>query len=55
MNRPDHAVIKCWTLSDVPIGCSLSGRLDSATIVGLLAELEYPKIKTYSLGGATLE
>jgi asparagine synthase (glutamine-hydrolysing) len=45
-----QSAVKRWTLSDVPIGCSLSGGLDSATIVGLLAELEYPKIKTYSLG-----
>lgn len=45
-----QSAVRRWTLSDVPIGCSLSGGLDSATIVGLLAELEYPKIKTYSLG-----
>jgi len=45
-----QSAVKRWTLSDVPIGCSLSGGLDSAAIVGLLAELEYPKIKTYSLG-----
>jgi len=42
--------VKRWTLSDVPIACSLSGGLDSSTIVGLLAELGYPKIKTYSVG-----
>src|SRR5215467_3507653 len=45
-----QSAVKRWCLSDVPIGCSLSGGLDSASIVGLLAELEYPKIKTYSLG-----
>lgn len=45
-----RSAVKRWTLSDVPIACSLSGGLDSSTIVGLLAELGYPKIKTYSLG-----
>ena len=44
--------VKRWTLSDVPIACSLSGGLDSSSIVGLLAELGYPRIKTYSLGFA---
>jgi asparagine synthase (glutamine-hydrolysing) len=44
------SAVKRWTLSDVPIACSLSGGLDSSSIVGLLAEQGYPKIKTYSLG-----
>ncbi len=39
-----------WTLSDVPIACSLSGGIDSAALVGLLAESGYERIKTYSLG-----
>lgn len=39
-----------WTLSDVPIACALSGGLDSSVVVGLLAELGYPQIKTFSLG-----
>lgn len=47
-----RAAVRRWTLSDVPIACSLSGGLDSSTIVGLLAELGYPKIRTYSLGFA---
>lgn len=45
-----RAAVKRWTLSDVPIACSLSGGLDSSAIVGLLAELGHPNIKTYSLG-----
>ncbi len=45
-----RAAVGRWTLSDVPIACSLSGGLDSSTIVGLLAELGYPQISTYSLG-----
>ena len=47
-----RAAVQRWSLSDVPIGCSLSGGIDSSTIVGLLAELGYGKIKTYSLGFA---
>ena len=45
-----RAAVKRWSLSDVPIGCSLSGGLDSSSIVGLLAEGGHPKLKTYSLG-----
>lgn len=39
-----------WTLSDVPIACSLSGGLDSSAIVGLMAEQGYSNLRTYSLG-----
>jgi asparagine synthase (glutamine-hydrolysing) len=42
--------VKRWTLSDVPIACSLSGGIDSPAIVSLLAEQGYSKIKTYSVG-----
>ncbi len=45
-----RAAVQRWTLSDVPIACALSGGLDSSIIVGLLAELGYPQIKTFSLG-----
>src|SRR5687768_6236119 len=38
-----------WMLSDVPVACSLSGGLDSSSIVGLLAE-RGRKVSTYSLG-----
>jgi asparagine synthase (glutamine-hydrolysing) len=38
-------------LSDVPVACSLSGGLDSSSIVGLLAE-RGRKVSTYSLGFA---
>jgi asparagine synthase (glutamine-hydrolysing) len=44
--------VRRWVLSDVPVGCSLSGGLDSATIVGVLGELGYAPIRTYSLGFA---
>lgn len=43
-------VVKRWTLSDVPIACSLSGGLDSSSIVGLLAESGMNNIRTYTLG-----
>jgi asparagine synthase (glutamine-hydrolysing) len=42
--------VKRWSLSDVPIGCSLSGGIDSTAIVGLLRESGYPNVRTYSLG-----
>jgi asparagine synthase (glutamine-hydrolysing) len=45
-----HDAVGRWTLSDVPIACSLSGGLDSSAIVGLLAEQGYSKVRTYSLG-----
>jgi asparagine synthase (glutamine-hydrolysing) len=37
-------------LSDVPVGCLLSGGLDSTAMVALLAEMGHSDIKTYSLG-----
>jgi asparagine synthase (glutamine-hydrolysing) len=45
--------VRRWTLSDVPIGCSLSGGLDSSAVVALLSELGYGPIKTYALGFAS--
>jgi asparagine synthase (glutamine-hydrolysing) len=45
-----RSAVKRWTLSDVPIACSLSGGLDSSAIVALLGELNYQRIKTYVLG-----
>lgn len=38
-----------WTLSDVPVACSLSGGLDSAAIVGLLGRGGV-RLRTYTLG-----
>jgi asparagine synthase (glutamine-hydrolysing) len=43
------AAARRWTLSDAPIACSLSGGLDSAAIVGLLARDGAPP-RTYTLG-----
>ncbi|MBA2486790.1 MAG: asparagine synthase (glutamine-hydrolyzing) [Nitrospira sp.] len=45
-----RAAVRRWSLSDVPIGCSLSGGLDSSSIVGLLADAGHRQLKTYSLG-----
>lgn len=53
-NKLQHAV-KRWTLSDVPVACSLSGGLDSSTIAGLLAESGIRHLRTYSLGFGRLE
>lgn len=43
------AAVNRWSLADVPVGCSLSGGLDSTSIVGLLAK-SGKKVSTYSLG-----
>lgn len=43
------AAVKRWMLSDVSVGCSLSGGLDSSAIVGSLSKAGQ-KVKTYSLG-----
>lgn len=43
-------VVKRWILSDVPVACSLSGGLDSSSIVALLAKSGVSKLKTYTLG-----
>lgn len=43
--------VRRWTLSDVPIGCSLSGGVDSSALVGLLAR-QGGRVRTYSLGFA---
>ena len=39
-----------WTLSDVPIGVSLSGGIDSSALVGLLATSGFNHICTFSVG-----
>lgn len=44
----EHAVTD-WSTADVPVGCSLSGGLDSSAIVGLLAS-QGQKVRTYSVG-----
>ena len=45
-----RAAVRRWVLSDVPIACSLSGGIDSTAIVGLLGEMGYPQIRTYTVG-----
>jgi asparagine synthase (glutamine-hydrolysing) len=39
-----------WTLSDVPIACSLSGGIDSSSISAIVAMQQNKKIKTFTLG-----
>ena len=45
-----RAAVDRWSLSDVPVACSLSGGLDSSAVVGLLAETGRSDLRTYSLG-----
>ena len=42
--------VQRWLMSDVPIGCSLSGGLDSTAVVGLMASLGIDPISTWTLG-----
>ena len=44
-----EAAVSSWAIADVPIGCSLSGGLDSSAVVGLLA-LQGHRLRTYSVG-----
>lgn len=42
--------VKLWTLSDVPLACSLSGGLDSSAIAGFAAGLNLKNFNNFSLG-----
>lgn len=42
--------VKLWSISDVEVGASLSGGLDSSSIVALYAKNSNKRIKTFSLG-----
>ena len=42
--------INLWSMSDVEVGASLSGGLDSSAIVAMYSKISEKKIKTYSLG-----
>ncbi len=50
VRRRLSAAISAWLMSDVPVGCSLSGGIDSATIVGAMRSLGVDKIRTWTLG-----
>jgi asparagine synthase (glutamine-hydrolysing) len=49
-----HAALRTavarWNLADVPVACSLSGGLDSSTVVAMLAESGVRDLRTYTLG-----
>lgn len=42
--------VKRWTLSDVPVACSLSGGIDSSAILAIMASQSKNSIKTFTLG-----
>ncbi|MEZ5618828.1 MAG: asparagine synthase (glutamine-hydrolyzing) [Rhodocyclaceae bacterium] len=44
-----ESAVTSWSVSDVAVGCSLSGGLDSSAIVGLLAK-QGQQVHTYSVG-----
>lgn len=45
-----RAAVKRRLVADVPVGCLLSGGVDSSLIVGLLAEAGQHGLKTFSIG-----
>jgi asparagine synthase (glutamine-hydrolysing) len=45
-----QAAVGRWMLSDVPVACSLSGGIDSSTIVGMMSAHAATPVATYSLG-----
>jgi len=42
--------VQRWSLSDVPVACSLSGGIDSSAIVALMSKQRNICVKTYTLG-----
>jgi len=44
-----QAAVSRWSLSDVPVGCLLSGGLDSSAVVALLAQAGHD-VETYTVG-----
>ncbi|PRC50190.1 N-acetylglutaminylglutamine amidotransferase, partial [Mycobacterium sp. ITM-2017-0098] len=45
-----RTAVKRRLVADVPVGCLLSGGVDSSLIVGLLAEAGQHGLKTFSIG-----
>jgi asparagine synthase (glutamine-hydrolysing) len=45
-----ESAIRRWLMSDVPVGCSLSGGIDSAAVVGVMGSLGVAPIRTWTLG-----
>jgi asparagine synthase (glutamine-hydrolysing) len=50
LRRHLERAARAWSLSDVEIGCSLSGGVDSAAVTGLLASQGGRRLKTWTLG-----
>ena len=45
-----RVAVERWLVADVPVGCLLSGGVDSSLIVGLLAEAGQHGLSTFSIG-----
>jgi len=50
VRRRMESAVRRWLMSDVPVGCSLSGGLDSASVVGVMGSLGVAPIRTWTLG-----
>jgi asparagine synthase (glutamine-hydrolysing) len=52
LRRRLAAAVASHLAADVPVGASLSGGLDSSLLVGLMAEIAGPGVKTFAIGAA---
>jgi asparagine synthase (glutamine-hydrolysing) len=50
VRRLMESAVRRWLMSDVPVGCSLSGGIDSAAVVGVMGSLGVAPIRTWTLG-----
>jgi len=50
LRQETERAVSDWAVSDVPIACSLSGGIDSSSIVGILSYKGISGLKTFSLG-----
>ncbi|MEP6698426.1 MAG: asparagine synthase (glutamine-hydrolyzing) [Verrucomicrobiota bacterium] len=50
LEQPFHDAVRCRLISDVPLGCFLSGGIDSSLVAAHAQELVSGRLKTYTVG-----
>ena len=50
-----YGSVKRWTLSDVPLACSLSGGMDSSAITAIVSGMQHEQLHTYTVGFGSRE
>jgi asparagine synthase (glutamine-hydrolysing) len=50
LQKPFHSAVECRLISDVPLGCFLSGGIDSSLVAAQAQELVPGRLKTYTVG-----